>query len=393
MIATSRRRTIVVGLLIGIFLLLWWYTRQPAPDWEFSCGGEKPVVAVSADGRLLAVGASTEGPGKETPGGTRPSLSGLIQVWNIAERKLLASRETDEAIQSLAFTSDGSHIFAATNDMFRDDYPEMRLPDDHGSLLTWNFHGQERPIEVALPDSVRSAALSPDDKYVAAILGGDKGVEEMRLKPKLCVASFDALLKGVLEPVDLPPTVTTAVLGHRAAFIRNNRLVVVVGDAKLNTSPLEIWEIDGRKRVARTSIGVPSPIDIAVAPNGKVITRLDEYGVGITDLQTMEESIQPHNQEWPIKRQSTLRYHPNGKLFAVAGAWKSLFPHRQKGGIVLYDLPNWEVAGLIRLSDWDTAILSIAFTPNGESLFTASENGSIRLWSMKDFGLTTIDKN
>lgn len=40
------------------------------------------------------------------------------------------------------------------------------------------------------------------------------------------------------------------------------------------------------------------------------------------------------------------------------------------------------VAGRILLSELHTLIRSIAFTPDGESLFAASDDGSIRMWSV-----------
>src|SRR5690349_4478632 len=86
-----RRLAIIVGLLVAVGFLWYWLNREVQPIWQFACGGRAPALAISRDGKFLAIGASVTGPYITTPAGTRPSTAGLLQIWNLADRKMIAS--------------------------------------------------------------------------------------------------------------------------------------------------------------------------------------------------------------------------------------------------------------------------------------------------------------
>src|SRR5262249_3884426 len=109
--------------------------------------------------------------------------------------------------------------------------------------------------------------------------------------------------------------------------------------------------------------GPLAPVTAVVySPDGKFLA-CGSYGrVTVWDLQTSEPAKVLTNVLGAV---NDLRFSPNGQLLAVAGGQPSF-----RGDLRLYDTNNWQLRGT--LGGHDDVVFSVAFSPDGQRLASAS---------------------
>jgi WD40 repeat protein len=119
-------------------------------------------------------------------------------------------------------------------------------------------------------------------------------------------------------------------------------------------------------------------LSIAFAPDGQTLASAGvDKTIRLWQMYRSEESpirVLPHNN-----RVYDVAFRPDGKLLA-SSSWRTIRLWREDGTLLSTNE-----------AEQDTDIFSIAFTPNGQRLVSASANGVIRLWQVDGGKLFLLD--
>jgi WD40 repeat protein len=355
-------------------------------------------LTFSPDGSILAGGSIW-------PGNTGLSALAAVHVWDVAQGKELRRLPAHQgAINSLAFSPDGETLVTTGAELV------VRLWD----VAT----GNERLPQQGHRSWVRNLAISPADGTV--FTAGQDGT----------VRRWDPLTGGEL--------------GVFARFAEPVGAMTFTPDGEslllgTNTAPgLAIWGVAERREIRRL-VRIEEAKDVrhagfffgtAYSPDGKQMITVESEGVRIRDVVTGKEV------RWAV-RSAIDSYHPalspDGRILATGTEDADRRAGKLDGAIHLWELASGqEVSRLegpddgegtsdlayssdgrflvaccnrtdptrpeIMIRIWDTALgrevrqmrghlaraWSAAFTADGRSLISASEDGTALVWDVSD---------
>ncbi|MBV9211667.1 MAG: caspase family protein [Acidobacteria bacterium] len=311
--------------------------------WDAATGAERQLksgktssleaLALSPDGKLLAVG------GKDKK----------VRLWNLASGQVEQPLgDLKSILLEMAFTPDGK--FLATTDM-------------EDSTRLWNMTTRR---ESASKINFGAPAYSPDGKLFATV------------EKDNVIALRDT---KTLKPLHL-------LSGHKSgiyvvAFSHDGKLAASGsddGEAKLwdTATGKEVRTLTGHQASVRTIAFSPNDTLLATAGNDSVIK--------LWDMATGKElrSIAVNN-----RRVRALSFTPDGKRLINGGLSDSESPDRRMR--VSKDFENktqvWDVATgrlVYNLSGHNSNIHYATISADGRFIFTASEDGEVKIWRMAD---------
>ncbi len=280
-------------------------------------------VAVSADGKWLAVGTSAED-GNGVPG---------LTLWRYgAAAEPEVEIELAASLWELAFSPTGKELVALTAD---------------GSVETWRVGDFESEQYAEMPEGSAGLAYSPSGQLLAIGCGNTvkvfrPGLNELHtIRPglgKIATLAFDA--EGTL-----------AVSGEAARIqLWQVRPVQLSG-----------WELLGHASpVAHITFNPHHPLLAAITDSGAVM--LWNVNDGPESPITLPDEIADVN---------ALAFSPDGAVLACGG---------DAGRVWLW---NPQAESLIAQWEAESVVVALAFTPDGSELLTGGDDGRVRVWKIR----------
>jgi WD40 repeat protein/tRNA A-37 threonylcarbamoyl transferase component Bud32 len=338
--------------------VLGWYTKSAMP--AFTLRGHRRVVtavACSPDGRRLVSG----------------SLDQTVKLWDLTRRDDdLTLIPANQGVTGVAFSPNGRHLAAATRDK---------------AVKVWDLASREIVFKVVrLPAPVNSLAFHPDGGQLASA-GGDGSVRLWEVpsgREKRCLRGH----RGPVQAVTFRPDgrrlasagqdgvtrVWDAATGrevlaldghggpvHALAFGPDGRHLATAGEDGVT----RVWEgATGREVLALAGHGRPVHA-VAFSPDARQLaTAGQDEAIRVWDAATGELTQTMRGHAGAVRG---LAYNPKGQLASVG----------DDKAVRLWDRVGQE---LLALRGHTEPIRTVAFSPDGHRLASASDDGTIKVW-------------
>ncbi|MCL4300569.1 MAG: AAA-like domain-containing protein [Anaerolineae bacterium] len=320
--------------------------------WQLANLKASPAVLVGHSSNILSVAFSPNG---------QTLVSGAddktIRVWNLSDLSASPTILTghENFVMSVAFSPDGQTLASASGDK---------------TIRLWDLANLKASptILTGHENYVISVAFSPDGQTLASA-GWDKTI---RLWDLANLKTSPTILAGHGDVV------------YSIAFSPDGQSLASVGEDKM----IRLWEL-GTPSALPVSLGENKNIVMSVAfsPDGQTLASAgQDTAIRLWNLADLTES--PTTLMGHLGRIWSVAFSPNGQTLVSAGQdttihlWK--LTDLEASPTVLADgkkitLTNREDTILTGQQD---IIFSVAFSPDGQTLASASDN--VRLWNLAD---------
>jgi WD40 repeat protein len=251
-----------------------------------------------------------------------------------------------EAVLSVAFSPDGTALASGGEDK------TVRLWEVGSRKLAATLKGHT--------EKVTCVVFSPDGKLLAS-------VDSLTAPPGSVKAPEDPTIR--LWDVATGREKARLEGGHFAAFSPDGKLLVSGGK---NRRTLEVWEMPTGKKAAAFT-GVRQPFCVKFSPDGTMLAVGGGILTGSVELWHVSSRKEKTIDRRLFQGVHSLSFSPNGKLLAVASSLQ--------GKIELLDMTDGKYSAE-PIETRSQLPLSVAFSPDGNTLAAGGRDGFVRLWEV-----------
>jgi WD40 repeat protein/tRNA A-37 threonylcarbamoyl transferase component Bud32 len=287
-------------------------------------------LAFSPDGKFLASGAE-----------------GSLNIWELAQSQLHATREVSDQVDRVAFSPDGKILAVVTR-------LEKHAPESI-ALNLWNWPKGDRRPEVLKPGFIiNDVVFSPDSRTIA--MGcSDRHVHLWRPFAESAVSTLAVPGKKEAWSVAFSPDSQTLAVGYD-------------DEAGFNKETLKLWEVRTGKELMNLNGHRSMVSEVALTPDGRLLASASyDKDVKLWDPLTRKLLA---TLKGATDRLKCLAVSPDGRLLAAAGYENNVHVWDIPTGRECYSLTN------------DISINRVAFAPDSKTLAATDFTGLLIFWDM-----------
>jgi eukaryotic-like serine/threonine-protein kinase len=353
----------------------------PAKVWDAESGKEIPRLITHGQGTwLMSVAFSPDGQRIVTGG-----WDNTAKVWDAASGKeLLTLKGHTDGVSSVAFSPDGQRIITGSYDSTAKVWEAASTNE----LLTLKGHSDQITSVAFSPDSQRIVTGSRDgtakvweavnSKEVLTIKAHTDRIYSVAFSPdsqRIVTGSFDQTAK-VWDAAN--GKVLLNLTNHSAgvtsvAFSQDGQRIITGSDDKT----AKVWEAATGKELLPPLTGHDNSVrSVAFAPDGqRIVTGSDDRMAKVWDaasgncLHTLTGHI---GATWSVA------FSPDGQRIVTGGGYPfRIFQNYD------YTAKVWDAASgkeLLTLKGHTDGVSSVAFSPDGQRIVTASGDNTAKVW-------------
>jgi len=281
---------------------------------------------------------------------------GTVKLWNLSGQQLVKIKENQGTVWNVSFSPEGKHLATAGND---------------GTAALWSLSGEQLVKFKGHQGAVWSINFSPDGQKVATA-GDDGNVALWNLSGKQ-LTKFKAHQRTVWSVGFSPDGQTVVTAGDDGTLV--NRFITV-----------RLWNLSG-EQLTEFEVHQKQINHISFSPDGQLIATAAKDGTTkLWDLSGEELGANFQGTQGAIQ---SVSFSPDGQYLATAGT---------NGTVKLWDISKFSknqlkpwirrfgrkqpILPIEEFKGHKGAIQSVSFSPDGQYLTTAGNDGTVRVWVM-----------
>lgn len=272
-----------------------------------------------------------------------------------------------------------SHSSPVRSIGFVDDNKTLVSIDDRGVVSISNIATPSQPTKLfTIRADVRRSQISPDGKILAIVT--DDSLDLWNLVSRKLTTSLS--LRGFYGP--------TIAFSPDSGIIAIRPFELAASPPGSSPQILCLWNWRENRTCREINRDPPDLLAgtgiLAFSPDGKLLALADLYSIRIWDvtqsklLETIPSYLPAQKTQRDIR---SIKFGPNSQILASGDT---------QGTVLLWDVPNKRYSGN-SINIPYTTITHLAFSHDGETLFSACNDDTIKLWSIDNRAPLTSPPN